>query len=112
MKRKKTVPLTEQKWEGEYWRHRCAWCEKRIKPHTPVFGVSVSLGSLALAELEPGSIAPMLLAGSSKVVAMMVVAEDSPAKRDGKDAMFQLCSEDCAKALRDTVRTELGELPQ
>jgi len=37
----------------------------------------------------------------------MVVSEDSPAKRDGKDAMFQVCSDACGRELQDALRNDI-----
>jgi hypothetical protein len=79
-----------------------------VKAEDPVFAISVRLEAAALRELAPGSVAPLLLAKEGRVVAMMVVGEESPAKREGKDAVFRLCSEDCALALQRVLREELG----
>jgi hypothetical protein len=40
-------------------------------------------------------------------VQAMVVAEDSPAKRDGKDLLFVTCGESCAEALRQSLDREM-----
>lgn len=108
MKRKKNVALTDQKWDENRWRTRCAWCARTVKANDPVFAVSVRLHAAALAELEPGRMAPLFLPGIARVVPMIVVGADSPAKREGKDAVFRLCSEACAQTFQRVLREELG----
>ena len=103
------MPRCQPKWNPDHWRTRCAWCAKRIPHDAEVFGISVRLRKEAFQEVDPGTIQPLFLGMAGKTVAMMVVTDDSPAKQDGKDAMFQLCSEDCAKALQTALREEMGE---
>lgn len=101
--------MTKQKtqWKREHWEGRCAWCTRRIGEEEEVFGISVALRQEAFREFEPGTVQPLLLYQAGKTVPMMVVTEDSPAKRDGKDAMFQVCSEECGKALQAALKQEL-----
>lgn len=95
-------------WDPKKWRNRCAWCAAVIKPNDPAFAISISLRPEAFKEFAPGSVQPLLLFSAGKTVAMMVVTEDSPAKKAGKDAMFQLCSKDCAQKLQVALQQELG----
>ena len=106
-KRKPTSP-GDPDWDKADWMKRCAWCAARIRSHQPVFGISVRLHEAAFQEVTPGDLAPMLLPALGKVVPMIVVTEDSPARQEGKDAIFQLCSESCAEALQQALRAELG----
>lgn len=102
------MPRRQPKWNPKRWHDRCAWCARKIPDDVEVFGISVRLRQEAFQEVDPGTIQPLFLGLAGKTVAMMVVTDDSPAKRDGKDAMFQLCSEDCAKALQTALREEMG----
>lgn len=102
--KKKKAP----QWKPEKWRDRCAWCTKRISPEAPAFGISVSLQAEAFKEFEPGSVQPLLLFSAGKTVPMMVVTDDSPAKKAGKDAVFQLCSEECALKLQAALQQEIS----
>lgn len=95
-------------WTMEVWSKRCAWCTKVMKANDPAFGISISLRPEAFQEFSPGTVQPLLLFSAGKTVAMMVVKDDSPAKKAGKDAMFQLCSEDCATKLQTALQQELG----
>jgi len=102
------MPRRQPKWNPHRWRSRCAWCAKKMPDDVEVFGISVRLRQEAFQEINPGTIQPLFLGLAGKTVAMMVVSDDSPAKQDGKDAMFQLCSEDCASALQTALREEMG----
>lgn len=105
MKKRKNA---KTKWKVEQWADRCAWCTKRIPEDQEVFGISVALRSEAFQEFEPGTVQPLLLFKAGKTVPMMIVTDDSPAKHEGKDAVFQICSRECAKALQAALQTELG----
>lgn len=96
-------------WNPKRWHDRCAWCARRIKEDEEAFGISVSLHAAAFEEFSPGTIQPLLLGLSGKTVPMLIVTEDSPAKLDGKDAMFQICSETCARALQQALQQELSQ---
>ena len=98
-----------KRWDPEKWVNRCSWCAKKISAEAPAFGISVRLHNAAFSEMDPGSIQPLFLAGSGKTVPMMVVAANSPAKRAGKDAMFQACSESCAQSLQAALQLELSD---
>jgi hypothetical protein len=95
-------------WSLKKWRSRCAWCTKRIPADQEVFGISIALRKEAFREIKPGTVEPLLLFKAGKTVPMMIVTEDSPAKRAGKDACFQLCSEDCATKLQAALREEMA----
>jgi hypothetical protein len=94
-------------WRPAHWRNRCAWCATVIKPNDPAFAISISLRPEAFKEFAPGSVQPLLLFSAGKTVAMMIVTDDSPAKKAGKDAMFQLCSRECATNLQAALQQEL-----
>jgi hypothetical protein len=95
-------------WTMAEWQKRCAWCTKIINPNDPAFAISISLRPEAFKEFSPGSVQPLLLFSAGKTVAMMIVTDDSPAKKAGKDAMFQLCSQECAQKLQVALQQELG----
>ncbi len=95
-------------WDLKKWHDRCAWCTQRIAPDQEVFGIEIRLRPEAFREFDLGSVQPLLLAASGRTVPMMVARQDSPAKRAGKDALFQLCSKGCAEELQQALRLELG----
>ena len=91
---------------------RCAWCQSQITDHMEVFGLGARLKSdVDLSEYE-GHCIELGLASEDKTVYMMVTAQDSEAKNEGKDGMFLVCSEKCAKKLKKVLEQGifLGEM--
>ena len=103
-----TKPGKKSSWDPLKWRNRCAWCAQRIPANEPVFGIEIRLRPETFREFDPGTVQPLLLAASDRTVPMMILREDSPAKQDGKDALFQLCSKTCAVRLQQALRLEMG----
>ena len=87
---------------------RCAWCQSQITDHMEVFGLGAKLKSnVDLSEYE-GHCIELDLASEDKSVYMMVAAQDSEAKNDGKDGMFLVCSEKCGKKLKNVLKKEIS----
>ena len=70
--------------------------------------ISVKLDARAYEVFAKGTIQPLFLATIARAVPMIVAGTDSPARADGKDAMFQLCCETCARSLQKVLKDELG----
>lgn len=85
----------------------CAWCERAIRVPAKAFAISVSLRTEAFDEVSPGTEERLLLAKAEKQVRMIILPIESPGKQSGKDALFPLCSQRCAKALQRALRDEL-----
>ncbi len=87
---------------------RCAWCQNRIYDDMEVFGFGAKLKpDVDLSEYESHCI-QLDLVSEEKPVYMMVTAQDSEAKREGKDCMFLVCSEACGKKLKDVLEKEIS----
>ena len=87
---------------------RCAWCQTRIYDDMEVFGFGAKLKpDVDLSEYESHCI-QLDLVSEEKPVYMMVTAQDSEAKIDGKDCMFLVCSEECGKKLKDVLEKEIS----
>lgn len=95
-------------WDPGKWAHCCAWCARKIPANQKVFGIEISLRPEAFREFDCGTVQPLLLAAAGRTVAMLIMREHSPAKHEGKDAMFQLCSETCAVNLQQALRAEMS----
>ena len=99
--------------EHEHYREKCAWCGRFINASDPAFAISIQLLPEAWREVEGGSIELLLLPRAERRVPMILTKVDSPARREGKDGVFQLCSEGCAKALRTALQVEMApEAPE
>lgn len=87
---------------------RCAWCQTQITDHMEVFGLGAKLKSnVDLSEYE-GHCIEIGLASEEKQVFMMVTAQGSEAKNDGKDGMFLVCSEKCGNKLKNVLEKEIS----
>ncbi|MGD9080820.1 MAG: hypothetical protein PVG96_15845 [Desulfobacterales bacterium] len=87
---------------------RCAWCQTRIYDDMEVFGFGAKLKpDVDLSEYETHCI-QLDLVSAEKPVYMMVAAQDSEAKKEGKDCMFLVCSEECGKKLKDVLEKEIS----
>lgn len=87
--------------------HTCAWCGKTIPEDAEVFGVpgKATVG-IDLTSHE-GEAIPVRLRQPGKIVYALVVASDSPAKREGYDFTFVACSSSCAECLREALQKEI-----
>lgn len=87
---------------------KCAWCQSHITEYVEVFGFGVKLKpNVDLSEYESHCI-EIDLVSEEKSVYMMVTAQGSEAKSEGKDGMFLVCSEDCENKLKNVLEKEIS----
>ena len=86
---------------------RCAWCRRRIGKNTPVFVVWAKARPGMLGKDQEGTGLAMFLVKAKRTVYGIVPRSDSPAKKDGKDLLFQVCSDCCGQALQQAFQDEL-----
>ena len=87
---------------------KCAWCQKQISDDMEVFGLGAKLKpNVDLSEYENHCI-EIDLVSEEKPVYMMISAQGSQAKSEGKDCMFLVCSEECGKKLKDVLEKEIS----
>ncbi len=95
-------------WNQDDWLGRCAWCRRRLDPDREVIGIKARLRPEAAGLLPPGTVQPMRLAEAKRTVPIIIPALDSPARKEGVDAIFQVCSDGCGLALREAFAREVG----
>ena len=87
---------------------KCAWCESYITEYMEVFGFGAKLKpKVDLSEYE-GHCIEIDLVSEEKSVYMMVTGRGSEAKNEGKDGMFLVCSEACAKKLKNVLEQDIS----
>lgn len=86
---------------------RCSWCMKKIKEDKPCYGLNVKFASGVEFGEKDGRITSLYLNTRKTSVPLIVVADDSEAKRNGQDGIFAICSENCAIKMKETVTKEL-----
>lgn len=83
----------------------CAWCGKPIPEGSEVF----SLGAKARpgVDLErEGNVLELTLDATRKALAI-IPTQDSQAKKEGWDLLFTICSEECARTLKEAVQRQI-----
>jgi hypothetical protein len=87
---------------------QCAWCQRRIYDDMEVFGFGAKLKSnVDLSEYESHCI-EIGLVSEEKPVYMIVTAQGSEAKIEGKDCLFLVCSQECGKKLKNVLEKEIS----
>ena len=87
---------------------KCTWCRHEINDHMEVVGLGAKLmPDVDLSEYESHCI-EIDLVSEEKSVYMMVTAQGSEAKSEGKDGMFLVCSEDCENKLKNVLEKEIS----
>jgi hypothetical protein len=87
---------------------RCSWCMKKIKDDRECFGLSVKFVEGVDFKKEEGTITSVFLLSRNTSVPMIVVAEDSEAKKQGQDGIFVLCSDKCGLKMKKTINEEFN----
>jgi hypothetical protein len=106
--KKKAPQKKPQGTAHEEAKSRCAWCAKKLGKNQPVFGISMRLRPEAFSEVAPGTVESLYLPSAERTIPLIIVALDSPAKREGKDAMIQICSDACGIAAQEALRKDMA----
>ena len=91
----------------EKWMEVCAWCGKKIPPDHEVLALSAKATGDVDLSAAAGTIVPIYFVLADKTIPTMIAALDSPAKKDGKDLLFMVCSETCGDALQPALAEEV-----
>jgi len=84
----------------------CAWCNKKINESSSVYGMGGKLIQGVDFTKYQGGFMPLYLTLSKKIVPVMIVANDSPAKKDGNDLLYLTCNRICAESLKEALLNE------
>ncbi|MCM3900784.1 MAG: hypothetical protein ND866_03695 [Pyrinomonadaceae bacterium] len=86
---------------------KCGWCADEIPEDAELLGIPAKArADIDITEME-GQVIDVFLTLRERNVQALVVAKDSPAKREGNDLLFVACSESCAEALKQAVGREI-----
>lgn len=87
---------------------RCTWCQRHINDEMEVIAFGAKLKpNVDLSEYESHCI-QIGLVSEEQPVYMMVTAQGSEAKSEGKDGMFLVCSEGCGKKLKNVLQKQIS----
>ena len=89
----------------------CGWCHRIIGENEEHLarGAKAWPEARGLFRAKEGQVVVLVLAGQDHQILGIVPRSDSPAVKDGYDVIFQTCSDRCADALDERIRTELGK---
>jgi len=87
---------------------KCVWCQSHISDDMEVFGCGAKLKpNIDLSEYENHCI-QIGMVSEEKPIYMMVTAQGSEAKNEGKDGMFLVCSKGCGEKLKSALEKEIS----
>ena len=107
--KKKTTKTRSLSTAHQQARSQCAWCGIKIGKNQPVFGISIRLRPEAFSEITPDTVESLYLPSAERTIPLIIVARQSAAKREGKDAVIQSCSGACATAVQEALRKDLAQ---
>ena len=85
----------------------CCWCDKRIGENQEVLALGCrKRPGIDISKYE-GDIIPVTIATIGKTIWAIVPAADSEARRDNKDFLFTLCSDECGIELKEILGEEI-----
>ena len=89
-----------------------SWCGVKIDNGSEIFALGCKKNPEIDISKYEGKIMPVAIAPLNKTIWALVPTEDSDARREGKDLMFVLCSQECGNQLKETLQQEkeLGDL--
>ena len=87
---------------------RCTWCQGHIDENLEVVGIGIKFRSEADLSHYQSHCIELELLSENRSVCMIVSKEGSPAKEQGKDGMFMVCSKECADKLRKALDEEVS----
>jgi hypothetical protein len=86
---------------------RCGWCGKRIPQDAEVFGLRCKyMPGTDISGPETRAIA-LYVHAVRRWVPAIVPAQGSPAKQEGTDLVFAVCSDSCGKSLKAALAEKL-----
>ena len=90
----------------------CAWCRTRIPPDAEHIAISARVRLGVDLRGTEGTAVPLALVSIPKTIYAIVPPRDSPARKDGKDLVFVVCSDHCGIALQTALGEDLQLSPE
>jgi len=91
---------------NNYWISHCGWCDRELDEEGPRIATHAKFREPKDYRKNEGLVVEFTLATGRPVLAY-VVTRNSPAKREGKEVLFQVCSERCKEELTTAMKAEL-----
>ena len=90
----------------------CGWCHRIIGEDEEHLarGAKAWPEAKSIFRAKEGKVVVLQLAKEDRQVLGIVPRSDSPAVKEGYDVVFQTCSDSCADALDQRIRSEMGKM--
>jgi len=96
--------------EKDYWLDHCAWCNRRMGEEGERIAIKARFRDRKEYRKNEGKVVSFALADAGRTVPAYVVTRDAPAKREGKEVIFQVCSDRCGDELTVAMNKEMNLL--
>jgi hypothetical protein len=96
--------------EKDYWLGHCGWCNREIGEEDERIGFNARFRDEEYYRENEGMMVSFAFADAGRMAVAYVVTRDSPAKKEGKDVIFQVCSDRCGLELRAAMCKEMNLL--
>ncbi len=84
----------------------CCWCDKTIGDNQGIFALGCKKRPGVDISKYEGGIMSVIIAAIGKTIWAIVPSSDSDARRDGKDFVVTLCSNECGHELKEALQRE------
>jgi len=89
--------------EQDYWLGHCGWCNREIGKEGERIAIKVRIRNKKDYRKHEGRIVSFELADAGRTVVAYVVTREPPAKKEGKEVIFQVCSDRCGLELTSAI---------
>jgi hypothetical protein len=96
--------------EKNRWLGHCGWCNREIGEDGERIAINARFRDREDYRKNEGMMVSFFLADAGRTVGAYVVTRDSPAKKEGKEVIFQVCGDRCALELNTAMSKELNLL--
>ena len=96
--------------EHDDWLRHCGWCNRRIGEKGERIAIKANFRDQKEYRKNEGKVVSFALADPGRMVAAYVVTRDAPAKKEGKEVIFQVCSDRCGDELTVAMKKEINLL--
>jgi hypothetical protein len=95
--------------ERDVWLGHCAWCHRSLGEESARIAIKARFRDQKDYRKNEGKVISFALAEAGRTVPAYVVTRDSPAKKEeGKEVIFQVCSDRCGDELSIAMKKEMN----
>jgi hypothetical protein len=88
----------------------CGWCNRRMGEEGERIAIKARFLDQKEYRKNEGKVVSFTLADAGRTVVAYVVTRDAPAKKEGKEVIFQVCSDRCGDELTVAMNKEINLL--